>query len=209
MDTYTPDLKLLGEWAITRKLDGVQAVYDFARRVTSRSGKPLYNLPVMAMGRYEVFLGTVEDSVSAVKTHDGTPVPPECLYKLAPEIDPRLILEVVTNPSRELIEEWFHKVLANGDEGLVLVHTKTGKSYKLKPYKSWDVPVTGVIPGKGQFKDAMGALMTPMGKVGTGFKRHERYETWTIGETIEVEAMALTSAGKFRHPRFKRRRFDK
>lgn len=53
------------------------------------------------------------------------------------------------------------------------------------------------------------AFMTEKGKVGTGFSNDDRKADWEIGEIIEVEAMGLTPAGKFRHPRFSRRRFDK
>jgi ATP-dependent DNA ligase len=50
-----------------------------------------------------------------------------------------------------------------------------------------------------------------MGKVGTGFSDAMRKEDWNsrIGEFIEVECMQLTPDGKFRHPRFLKRRWDK
>ena len=61
----------------------------------------------------------------------------------------------------------------------------------------------------------MGALITEMGKVGTGFTDINR-EWWAdpcrdlpVPYIIEVECMGLTKNGKFRHPRFKRIRWDK
>jgi len=59
----------------------------------------------------------------------------------------------------------------------------------------------------------MGALMTDMGKVGTGFTDMERQEWWIkrnsrVGTVIEVECMQLTPDGLFRHPRFVRWRPD-
>jgi ATP-dependent DNA ligase len=81
------------------------------------------------------------------------------------------------------------------------------------------VTVTEIIEGTGKHKGRMGALMTPMGKVGTGFTDQERKEWWgrkallgnhpTLAWLIEVECMQLTPDGKFRHPRFLRIRYDK
>jgi DNA ligase-1 len=81
----------------------------------------------------------------------------------------------------------------------------------------------------------MGALLTPRGKVGTGFtdKQREEWYEWFMtqpcgiydeaGEkptrfelladgaapTIEVDCWELTKDGKFRHPRYIRLREDK
>nr|WP_283842052.1 hypothetical protein [Bradyrhizobium sp. KB893862 SZCCT0404] len=108
--------------------------------------------------------------------------------------------------------------IAKGYEGLVL---RQGDVWlKVKPTETYDVLVTGIIEGTGKHKGRMGALMTPMGKVGTGFSDAERVTFWNyckepddgrgiMGETIEVECMKLTDDGKFRHPRFVRVRPDK
>jgi len=49
-----------------------------------------------------------------------------------------------------------------------------------------------------------------MGNVGTGLTDDQRRQFWAKPPlTIEVECMELTPDGKFRHPRFKRERFDK
>ena len=80
---------------------------------------------------------------------------------------------------------------------------------KVKSSDTFDVQVTDVVPGRGKHTGRMGALMTERGKVGTGFTDAQRSEVWQAGEIIEVECMSLTPSGKFRHPRFVRRRFDK
>jgi DNA ligase-1 len=119
------------------------------------------------------------------------------------------------NPPAHLIEETLTNALAKGDEGLVLQQGDV--RLKVKPKQSYDVPVTGIIMGKGKHAGRMGAVITPMGKVGTGFSDEQRKEFAALYgptsgypfPTIEVDAMGLTPAGKFRHPRFVRVRWDK
>ena len=60
----------------------------------------------------------------------------------------------------------------------------------------------------------LGAFLTPMGKVGTGFTDGERGQFWRernqlLSQMVEVSCMQVTSDGKFRHPRFVRLRPDK
>ncbi|MEE8597957.1 MAG: hypothetical protein V3S69_00265 [Dehalococcoidales bacterium] len=86
----------------------------------------------------------------------------------------------------------------------------------IKPSETHDVLVTDVIEGTGKYVGMMGALMTPMGKVGTGFTDADRKWFWDtrivnkdLPLLIEVECMSVTKNGKFRHARFKRIRWDK
>lgn len=235
------DLK--GTWEFTLKIDGVRALWDGAKWV-SRAGKPLYNIPdpigfhipeegfevyLTAPGRSskENYRATIE--CVRAKTKDR-PIPPSALYSLEP-LDPRLYSGslgnistaspyLVDHPTADEIREALHRANRNGYEGLVL--RQGDKWLKVKPVETYDVPVTGIIEGTGKHKGRMGALMTPMGKVGTGFTDKEREWWWTeafaaplgkiIGApsyTIEVSCMQLTPDGKFRHPRFERIRYDK
>lgn len=104
------------------------------------------------------------------------------------------------------IEETFQLVVSQGHEGLIL-----DKKFKVKTEETWDVPIIGVVPGKKKYTGMMGALITPMGKVGTGFTDAQRKEDWhsRIGMMIEVGCMQLTPDGKFRHARYHRLRWDK
>ena len=97
-----------------------------------------------------------------------------------------------------------------GYEGLVIFTDKY--MYKVKPEETFDVVVTGVIPGAGKHLGRMGALTTEMGDVGTGFtdiEREQFTEEFIVNQTIEVSCMMLTPDGKFRHARFCRLREDK
>lgn len=235
MESYNPQKHKLENclaWLVTLKVDGVQAIYNNGV-VTSRSGKPLYNLPpTMPDGTYEVFLGSWDATVSACRTkNQGVPIPPDALYQLEPEIDRRLKFGYLN----DTVDSLLAKACEQGYEGLVL-RGPAGERLKVKPVETYDVPVTGLVEGKGKHTGRMGALMTPMGKVGTGFTDEDRewfwamrhlftethYQSGGIGleaflspgapyekTIIEVECMGFTPAGKFRHPRFLRRRFDK
>lgn len=221
-----------GIWEITLKIDGVQAQYR-SGVPTSRNGKPLYNLPSMKDGDYEVFLGDFKSSISACRTHEGKKIPSTNLYRLEPEIDTRLKFDKIINPTPEKIMELMQAALERGFEGLVL-RGPNGERLKVKDKDNYDVVVIGVIEGTGKFQGMMGALITPMGKVGTGFSNADRQKFWELRDyiegchncakkkatcrcphgpnyqmTIEVECMELTPDGKFRHPRFVRIREDK
>jgi ATP-dependent DNA ligase len=99
--------------------------------------------------------------------------------------------------------------VSQGYEGLVL--RQGDRWLKVKPKETYDVLVTGIVEGTGKYAGKLGALITDMGKVGTGFTDKDREDLFTlpINTIIEVECMELTPKGKFRHPRFIRVRYDK
>ena len=209
------DLK--GEWEVTLKIDGVRMLRDEDGNPVSRADKPLYNLQNVpaSVTDAEIFSKDWENSVSMVRTHDAKPVVLPHVYSLDP-IDPRLVLSSMVDPSAETVQAKLESAVANGYEGLVL--RQGDKWLKVKASETHDVEVIGMIEGTGKYVGKMGALMTPMGKVGTGFSDIERTVIWSmeevspeciIGLTIEVECMSITKDGKFRHPRFKRIRWDK
>jgi len=203
-------------WGITLKADGVQAIFKDGK-VTSRRGKPLYNLDKYAKqgyeGIYEVYLGDFKSSTQAVRTKKRLiDIPESALYKLEPEIDERLFHDFTTEDklTADKINIFLATVQAEGWEGLVL---RSGEDrLKVKPYETHDVVILDIIEGSGRNVGRMGALVTEKGKVGTGFSDKEREELFKkkyIGETIEVKCMHLTEFGKFRHPSFERLRWDK
>lgn len=209
------DLK--GVWHVTIKIDGVRALRKGSGWV-SRNGKPLYNIPVLRdMGRLkdvEVYCGGFKETIERVraKTKDR-PIAVSELYSLDP-LDKRLEGMMLTDPRANPIKEMMKGAIASGYEGLVL---RQGDTWlKVKPTETYDVPVIDMLHGTGKHHGRMGALITSMGKVGTGFTDAEREDWWskkferTKGDTIiEVECMKLTDDGKFRHPRFVRLRPDK
>jgi len=187
---------------ITLKLDGIQCIYKDGVWL-SRKDKPLYNLPVMPEGIYEYFRTNWSCSVSDVRTQEGSLLSSEHLYRLD-VIDERLIITGKT------IEKAFNDVVESGGEGLV-IHCGDAL-YKMKREDTEDVLVTGWIEGTGKFVGMMGALITPFGKVGTGFTNEERKSLtreFVTGKIIEVSFMEKTADNKLRHPRFKRLRLDK
>ncbi len=200
---------LVGLWNITRKIDGVQAIIT-ENGAVSRKGKPLHNLKNIPPGTYEIFKNNWETSVSMVRTHDSTLVDLKDAYNIGqPFPDVRLLLFTDTNIPAKFVEKMFKDQVAQGHEGLVLWGPNNEK-VKVKPVETYDVEVIGYQDGKGKHVGRLGALLTRMGKVGTGFKDEQRdYKLYPIGSTIEVRAMGLTPSGKFRHPRFVRARFDK
>lgn len=199
---------LSGNWLFTRKLDGVRMLRDAEGNPVSRAGKPLHNLEEIpaSIKDAEIFLGTWEDTVSAVRSHKGPKVRPRQAYLLDP-LDPRLVIGMFTEPSSEFIEAELQAALNRGDEGLVLYQGRT--AYKVKPTENYDVPVTGATEGKGKYAGLIGALIIPKGKVSGMSDDQRRAFTERLPEVIEVECMGLTNGGKFRHPRFIRERFDK
>lgn len=200
---------LRGTWHVTRKIDGVRALINDGVAL-SRNDKPLYNLQDIPDGDYEIFLGDWENSVSAVRTKNGaSAVNVDSAYSLDP-LDDRLSICELTNPTKESIQSMLLAVLESGDEGLVL--RKGDKWLKVKPADNFDVKIIGLNEGKGRNAGRLGAFITDMGNVGSGLTDELREKYWDeslIGQTIEVECWELTKAGKFRHPRFKRLRWDK
>ena len=205
---------LEGPWLVTYKIDGVRA---FLRPTGafSRKDKPLYNLtsylPSKGERDVEVFLGTFKESIQGTRTQSTMLILPEHLYDLNP-IDARLTGPKLTDPTAEYIWAHMEEAIEKGYEGLVLRQDDTW--LKIKPISTYDVEVLDIIPGKGKHLGRMGALLTSMGKVGTGFDDPERMKWWNnkeqlIGTVIEVSCMSITEDGKFRHPRFIRERPDK
>jgi len=197
---------LKGEWLITLKVDGVQVIVQDGV-AQSRAGKPLYNIPSIPDGIYEAYINSWGETVSRVRTHDGVMLGPQDLIRLYPP-DPRLIVGTYMDPSPGLINEIFNREIQLGVEGLVLRGPK-GEEFKVKPIETLDLPILEVIPGKGKHQGRIGALLTPLGKVGTGFTDLEREQVWDIGAIIEVSFMGYTPLGNLRHPRFIRSRFDR
>lgn len=198
---------LQGTWTVSRKIDGIRAL-KIGKKVVSRNGKPLYNLDHLSFVDVEVFCGTWEETVSAVRTMSSTAVPKKNIYSLDP-LDKRLFISDVVDPSAGSILDLLKEQVALGDEGLVL---RQGDMWlKVKPFETYDVEVTGLYPGKGKHAGRLGGFYTSKGKVGTGLtdKQREEFMTVPVGTIIEVECWQLTPKGKFRHPRFKRIRWDK
>lgn len=207
---------LTSEWVLSYKIDGVCAIWDQTDKIwRSRANKELYNIPkpTEQTGTFcEVFLGSFKETIQATRTKNKQIyISTEHLFSLDP-LDKRLFICYINNPSKEVILEYLNKVNNLGYEGLVL--RQLNKWLKVKPTNTYDVKVIALQEGKGKFKNKLGAIITPMGKVGTGFNNVDREIFWKdknslVGTIIEVSCLSLTENNKFRHPRFIRLRPDK
>lgn len=201
---------LEGKWLITYKIDGVKAVVKDGKAL-SRAGKPLYNLPTLEDGEYEIFRKDWETSVHLVRTkNEDTGITMKDVYRLEPVPDSRLYLRGVWyNPTKETILKIMDQALRFGYEGLVLRQGDT--RLKVKPVETYDVAVIGRYSGKGKHLGKIGGLITEKGRVGTGFtdEQRKKFKRLKLGTMIEVQSMGLTKNGKFRHPRFIRVRWDR
>jgi hypothetical protein len=202
------DLK--GEWEVTLKIDGVRMLRDEDGNPVSRAGKPLYNLEGIddKITDAEIFLKDWETSVSMVRTKDGILIKNCHAYSLDP-LDDRLKDGTVTDPTAEFISRRLDEANEVGYEGLIL--RQGDKWLKVKPSETHDVKVVNLVEGTGKYVGMLGAMVTEKGNVGTGFTDAQRKEFWVfpLNTIIEVECMSITKDGKFRHPRFKRVRWDK
>jgi hypothetical protein len=183
------------------KLDGIQAMLRDGQPV-SRNGTPLHNIDpehLVEGRRYEVFLGSFKETNSVLRTHDHVrKVRKDEVYEIWPGTDRRLLLPLDSD-----IERTFLEVTAKGGEGLVIDQT-----YKLKRFETYDVRITGFVPGTGRNTGKIGAFITERGNVPIQ-SNAVRNMPWKIGDLIEVGCMELTPDGKFRMGRFIRPRWDK
>ena len=201
--------KLTGTWLFTRKLDGVRMLRNQWGEPVSRADKPLYNLGNISshIKDAEIFLGSWEETVSAVRTQTGGVLVGDSQAFTIEPLDSRLVLFEVENPTAAYVEEQLQKALKRGDEGLVIYQGEV--SYKVKPRENYDVVVIGATAGNGKYSGLIGALITSRGKVSGMTDEQRRDFTKELPEVIEVECLSLTKNGKFRHPRFIKVRFDK
>lgn len=204
------DNRILKNVTISYKIDGVQLQVK-GGKYQSRAGKELFNLPSgLSDGTYEIFLGSWNKTITACRAKGLSTIPLDCIYKLHPDIDPRLVIGTfpILNPCDA--QKHLTDALKRGYEGIVI---RTGtEDFKLKERITHETLIIGKLEGTGRNKGRLGALVTMHGQVGTGFTDKERIDLWVMDLTdmcIEVEAMSLTKDGKFRHPRFIRLRPDK
>lgn len=198
--------KVLSNCLVSRKIDGVRAIRSEGKWL-SRAGKPLYNLPMALDGHYEAFINNWEDTVSAVRTIKGSPINSRHLYRLD-VLDERLEPVWYESLKPDTIKDFLQGAVDKGDEGICILSDQG--HFKVKPVHTYDVEVIGAIDGKGRHIGRVGALITDMGNVGTGLTDKDREEFQRDWKgIIEVACMGLTPSGKFRHPRFIRRRLDK
>lgn len=131
--------------------------------------------------------------------------------------------------SKEHLLKLADQMIANGCEGVVAREEfcsyqagKRNKSMiKVKQGVSFDLKVVALEEGEGKYKCAVGKLVCEDNKgkkirVGSGLTDEQRHDWWTvagsheiIGKIVQVDAMAVSTKGVLREPRFKGIRTDK
>jgi ATP-dependent DNA ligase len=210
---------LQGEWIFSIKIDGIRLQRDTAGNITTRNGKPVYNLP-KNLKKFEVAEvccnGNWNDTMSIVRASKSVRRKVKCseIYSIIP-LDNRLKLCKIKDPVSSTIRYHFNCAKEHGKEGLVLYNKQKDLYVKVKDKYTIDVEITGFVESTAKSKPNMlKEFITPMGSVGTGITREQCKEFWDnrdslLGKQIEVEVMEITKAGKWRHPRFIRLREDK
>lgn len=131
--------------------------------------------------------------------------------------------------SKEHLIQYADFMIATGCEGVVAREEfssyqagKRNKSMiKVKQGVSFDLKVVALEEGEGKYKCAVGKLVCEdkAGKkvrVGSGLTDEQRHDWWDIagsheiiGKIVQVDAMAVSTKGVLREPRFKGIRTDK
>ncbi len=111
----------------------------------------------------------------------------------------------ITN--HDQLQKKLQSAIKKGAEGLMLhrddSHYRTGRSsdlLKVKTYQDAEAIVIAYLPGKGKYKDMLGALLVEMPngkrfKVGSGFKDKDRKAPPKIGSQITYKYFGFTKKG--------------
>ena len=131
--------------------------------------------------------------------------------------------------SAKVLEDFAQNVWAAGGEGVVARGMFSGYApgkrnstmVKLKQGVSFDLLVVALEEGTGKYKNHVGKLICrdrngKTIKVGSGLTDKQRSDWWSpfgydeiVGKIVQVDAMAISSKGVLREPRFKGIRIDK
>lgn len=216
--------KIKGTVEVSYKIDGVRILSRDGIFVT-RNDKippgldialsPLAKTRISVYGDCEVYAGSFVKSNSPLQLHEPVPdsITHEMVYPLdymdfatgnEHEIDERLRVATVDNPSPETIEGYLNDALELGFEGLVL--RTADRWYRVKPKATADVFITGWFEQLDKNKNPKGQLggfETNYGKV-TAFTEAMRKELWInpeqyVGRLMECQYKELFPSGNFRY----------
>lgn len=217
---------LLGRYSVSYKIDGVNISIQAAVPL-SKAGKLFANVERFIEqggrldgGTYEFYKDSWAESVSLLKNAArADEITEDCFYSLEPEVDRRLRLGGLVDPTAVEIERKLQDAVAKGYEGLVLMCLDTGNLIKVKTKYSIDLRCTGFQLGKGKRnKQAVGVLNFQLGStlvsVRAGISKEDSIRWFEdpnslLGSIFEIEYTNLTPSGALRHARIVRQRFDK
>jgi len=130
------------------------------------------------------------------------------------------VVEHFTVPDDSVLQQKLKQYVASGSEGLMLHRRdalwQTGRSdvlLKLKMFLDADARVVACEPGKGKYKNRLGALLVEMPngrqfRLGTGFSDEVRLNPPEIGSMVSYRYRDLTPQGLPRFASYLRTRSD-
>jgi len=227
--TYTGQ-NFKGAVDISYKIDGVRVLSRDSDLVTRNNKRPpgLINaltmealLKIEHYGDVEIYMGNFAETTGTLHRHhpELDSINADMIYPLdqgeGRMYDQRLHIGLYSQPSPEQIEILLQQALRKGYEGLVL--RANNRWYRVKPYYTADVRVTGYFEQLDKAKvpkGVLGGFDTDYGKV-TAFTDEDRHDLWVnpaqhVGKMIEVVYRELYDSGNFRYcVKFSRFRQDK
>ena len=217
---------LVGHYEMSYKIDGVNVTVK-AGTPLSKAGKLFANVALFLEqggwlddGEYEFYRKDWSESVSLLKNSSrADEIKQSDFYSLYPELDSRLKIGAVVDPTGEYIKNRLQEAVAQGYEGLVLRAVGKDLIVKVKTSYSHDLCCTDFLEGAGKYnKGTLGVLVFQIGNkpvyVRSGITKADSI-TWfkdpsLILDTIfEIGYTSLTPSGMLRHPYIIRQRLDK
>jgi len=126
--------------------------------------------------------------------------------------------ELAVEDHSDLVKTLHDKFVSEGYEGAMIKNPKAPYRFKrsfdimkLKAFIDVDLPIEGLLPGRGKHEGTLGAFVVDyLGvkvQVGSGLSDEIRAEIWDnkekyIGRTIEVRYQEVTPEGSLRFPTF-------
>lgn len=223
------DLK--GTWIITIKKDGVRVIKNKKGQAMSRDHKPFNtHLAKFDFKDAEFFFKDWNNSVSAARTMGKPSIEftQDMFYELSDaNMDERLYLATLVNPTAEVINKMMEEQLALGNEGVVLRQFRGARWHWLKavPLIFADVRIDGLKEGKDALAGSCGSIITRFGNIGSITQQYTsdgqeignkqfRNALWRNKEKVkgmiaQVGYRELTCTGKLRFATLYRLRKDK
>lgn len=189
----------------------------------------------IARQRFELLLSTVRDKIPNDKAWEDVKFMVFDLPDMKKVFDDRLmalktLIQSLDIPWLKAVEQrkfeghvalmdYLNLVTAEGAEGLMLHKgsslyraKRTGDLLKLKQYQDAEAKVVAHIPGKGKYKNKMGAVLVVLEngikfKIGSGFSDKDRANPPKVGDTITYQYRGFTKNGVPRFATFLRVRY--
>jgi len=232
-------------WVMSEKLDGVRAYWD-GGKLLSRSGKEFHppkwfikDFPPFAIDGELWSKRKDFENISSITSkkipHKGwknltynifeVPNQQGGLFKRLDVLEKYLlkypnpyikIISQIPCKSKSHLQQFYHKILEKGGEGVVLrnpnaayISKRTKEALKLKPFEDTECEVLGYKKGQGKYSTVTGSLICQLQngkiiKIGSGLSENQRANPPKIGSIITFKYQGFTKNGLPRFPVFLR-----